>query len=433
LSPERRPRWGAPQSEVPLGLLIASPGTGPFVRATVEALDACGQLDRFLTTLVALDRRGPGRWLEPLGRLRWTGLGEFRGRRPAPAVAAEKVETHAIGEVLRVVGSRLDPSGVVTDAIWDWMSRDFDRWAAGRIGPGTTGVYGYEYNARALFQEAARLGLKRILEAPCAEHEYVSRLLEAELTRLPELDSSYHRRVRKQRAARTARRREEFELATLVIANSRHTRDSYAASGLRTEHFRVIPLGAPPVAMTPRPDPGSETLRLIWAGAFSVGKGAHVLLESLARIATLTPLELLVYGRLELPARVVSASPSGVSFAGPVPQAELFRQFSRADALVLPSLSDGFGMVVTEALAHGLPVITTPMVGAAGFVEDGVNGLIVPAGDRDALGAALVWCAANRSRLAAMAAPARAAAAAWQWSDYRREVGRVVCEHLQHA
>jgi glycosyltransferase involved in cell wall biosynthesis len=55
-------------------------------------------------------------------------------------------------------------------------------------------------------------------------------------------------------------------------------------------------------------------------------------------------------------------------------------------------------------------------------VRDGVNGFIVPAADPEALARALDWCLTHRADLAAMRAAARATAAAWQWSDYRRRL-----------
>jgi glycosyltransferase involved in cell wall biosynthesis len=87
---------------------------------------------------------------------------------------------------------------------------------------------------------------------------------------------------------------------------------------------------------------------------------------------------------------VESIAPDNVRFLGHLDQDELARCYASADALVLPSLSEPWGMVLNEAAAAGLALVATDAVGAArDLVEDGVNGFVVPAGDVPALRAAL--------------------------------------------
>ena len=100
--------------------------------------------------------------------------------------------------------------------------------------------------------------------------------------------------------------------------------------------------------------------------------------------------------------------------------------------LVFPTLSDGFGMVVTEAMAHGLPVITTDKAGAADLVSPD-NGLIVPAADPRALADALQWCLDNRERLHAMRFHALDTARRRQWPDYRRDLIAALEKGLRRA
>ena len=87
---------------------------------------------------------------------------------------------------------------------------------------------------------------------------------------------------------------------------------------------------------------------------------------------------------------------------------EVQRYYGAADALVLPTPYDAFGMVITEAMACGLPVITTPMAGAAELLTDGVHGrLIASATDVDGLADAMRWLAedpASRERMGQAAA-----------------------------
>jgi glycosyltransferase involved in cell wall biosynthesis len=89
-------------------------------------------------------------------------------------------------------------------------------------------------------------------------------------------------------------------------------------------------------------------------------------------------------------------------------------------------------MVISEAMAHGLPVLTTTAAGAATLIDDRRSGLLVEPGDPDALAAALRWAAAHPDALRDMRAAAAAAARERSWASYRADVVRLVSEHLDH-
>jgi glycosyltransferase involved in cell wall biosynthesis len=109
-----------------------------------------------------------------------------------------------------------------------------------------------------------------------------------------------------------------------------------------------------------------------------------------------------------------------VHFTGPCSGEELARAYAAADLLVLASRAETYGMVVTEALARGLPVLATEVGGvtaALGHGEDGTRpGLLIPPGDPTALGAALrAWLedAELRDRLRRAARERRAKLRPW--------------------
>ncbi len=147
------------------------------------------------------------------------------------------------------------------------------------------------------------------------------------------------------------------------------------------------------------------------------GKGHDVLLDALATAEDLA-WRCTCVGSLDRDPAFADAvrrrAPARVRFTGPRTGPELDRAYAAADLLVLASRAETYGMVVTEALARGVPVLATDVGGVREALGHG--GLLVPPGDQAALGAALRrWLsdAALRGRLRRAARERRAALRGW--------------------
>jgi len=68
----------------------------------------------------------------------------------------------------------------------------------------------------------------------------------------------------------------------------------------------------------------------------------------------------------------------GIEYLGPIPNAQLSHYYNQASVFVLPSIQEGFGMVIGEAMACGCPVIASKNTGASELITDGDDGFIVP-------------------------------------------------------
>ena len=106
--------------------------------------------------------------------------------------------------------------------------------------------------------------------------------------------------------------------------------------------------------------------------------------------------------------------------------ADVLREMRRSDVLLFPSLCEGFGLVILEALACGLPVISTPHTGAPDVLTDGVDGFIVPIRSAGAIAEKLELLLASPPLLAAMQHAAAAKARALSWEKYRAAIARLV-------
>ncbi|MCY4071056.1 MAG: glycosyltransferase [Chloroflexi bacterium] len=142
--------------------------------------------------------------------------------------------------------------------------------------------------------------------------------------------------------------------------------------------------------------PLAEATDLVYAGVLIPRKGVDLLLESFARLDhPRAQLHLLGHpenanyaGELKKQAQDLGIA-SRVRFHGAVSQRDLAEYFGGARALVLPSLSEGLGRVVVEAMLTGTPVIGSRVGGIPDLIRDGENGFLVESGDVDALTFAL--------------------------------------------
>lgn len=172
------------------------------------------------------------------------------------------------------------------------------------------------------------------------------------------------------------------------------------------------------------------SLRVLAVGNLIRLKGFDVLIEAVARARHREQMHVRVVGAgPERESLLAQAASCGVSacftFVGAVPAADIPMFFSEADVFVLSSRSEGRPNVVVEALASGLPVISTDLEGVQGMVADGDDGWLVAVDDPDALAVALDQAAADRVELQRRSERARAFARTriGTWADTARCYG----------
>jgi glycosyltransferase involved in cell wall biosynthesis len=414
---------------------LAHPGVGPFVQQTARALFDANMLAGYWTTF---SDQPEALWRKLAVRLALMGSFDLETelqRRAVTSVPPELVRRDPFWEIARSLLSRANVDPRFVDLVWEHGIIKFDQRVARSALQNVGGFYGYEYSALESFLEARRRGVARIYEVPAPEHDFTEKLIQREIEKFPELDDGRRAYFLGRQERRTERRRHEWELADIVIANSSFTKQSYAAVGLDVAKVRIVPLGAPAADACGAcgGSHASEPLRVLWAGTFSIRKGAHYLLEAWRTIAPNENAKLEIFGAVALPSGLMGNLPASISVSPSVGAAALFEHYRTADVLMFPTLCDGFGMVVTEAFSQGLPVITTSQAGAADIIRPGENGLIIPAGDAHAIAGALDWCINHRTELKAMRRKALETAARWQWSDFRHELSNSVEIGLKQA
>lgn len=215
--------------------------------------------------------------------------------------------------------------------------------------------------------------------------------------------------------------------AVRVVVPSEATRDDCVAAGLEAARVDVVPHGvrALPVSAADRADwrrrHGVDGPYLLWCGTLEPRKNLPRLLDAYARARAATPgfPDLVLVGptgwgdAADRVASALAALPAGcVHLLGRVSEADLHAAYAGAVAFAFPSLWEGFGMPVLEAMAHGVPVLTSAGSSMAEFVGDA--GLLVDPTDVDALAAGLVALVTEDA--GGRSAAARRTAAGMTWA-----------------
>lgn len=215
--------------------------------------------------------------------------------------------------------------------------------------------------------------------------------------------------------------------AARVVVPSAATRDDCVAAGIEADRVDVVPHGVRALPVTDadragwRDRHGVHRPYVLWCGTLEPRKNLPGLVEAYARAAAATPdfPDLVLVG----PAgwgdaarevdRALATLPAGaVHLLGRLSEADLHAAYAGATAFAFPSLWEGFGMPVLEAMAHGVPVVTSAGSSMAEFTGDA--GVLADPADPDALAAALTTVVTEAP--AARAAAARRIAAGRTWA-----------------
>ena len=221
----------------------------------------------------------------------------------------------------------------------------------------------------------------------------------------------------------------EARLADRVLCTSSFTRDTLVAAGVPEERIAMVPYGTkavavPAISISNNTPPTTHGVRLAFVGQFVLRKGVYELLS----VAYARPeVRLEIFSREVGEARRLSEGwfgplPPNIKFRRNINDQELWARASEADFLVLPSLAEGFGLVISESMSHGLPVIATHQTAAPDLIEDGVSGFIMEDPFEEDLSQAIDRAIFARANWPGMRAAARDAIGDRTWPAFREGV-----------
>jgi glycosyltransferase involved in cell wall biosynthesis len=171
-------------------------------------------------------------------------------------------------------------------------------------------------------------------------------------------------------------------LADYAVVASKFSKDSLIQAGMEEEKIHTIPLGFDVDHITYSKksfdDWNQRPMKILYSGTVTQRKGISYLLEAMYQFSN-RDVELHIIGNADTSLPAFIKEKSLFHYHGSMAQSELFRAYGNYDLLVLPTLFEGFGLVIVEAMAAGLPVITTShSIGPDLVEEEAESGTIIP-------------------------------------------------------
>ena len=401
-------------------ILFGNPGGAPHSHNAALAHFEAGRLEAFCVPWMPtpmelwLVRRLPAlqKWSARLERRTFAPL------RDAPKIEGRLAEW--IRMIKRVAFRDHFSSEVLAYEANDWL---MDTMARACRRPSVTAVHSYEDCSLYQFQSAKKLGKACIYDMPIGYYPAWERTLERLLIEfaewLPEGGLPSKRYVR------PAQKKEEMELADLVLGPC--TFVAQTIKHFADKRFALAPYGVDAKFWHPsQRGSGERPLRFIYAGQSSIRKGIPLLLQAW-QLAALKDAELLLVGTWQLSNKMRRSLPATITVLPACSAIELREHYRSADVFVFPSYFEGFGLVLLEAMACGLPVLATECTAAPDFLTSQA-GAIVRAGDLDAWVEAIRLVDQNREIWRLKREAAREIAIENNWQRYRRAVSAGVDE-----
>ena len=392
-------------------------------------LEALGLLTRFYTDAYC----GEGSWLAPL---RWlppvlTNASVQRLQsRVRYELPADKVKAfNLLGLEYGLRYSRVRDSEARLRLFLE-INQRFNRlvWAQG-FPSGTNVIFSMNTASLELFEHYRTTGFKRLMDQTLVPMRVESAVLAAEYDRWSgwATDNYQDWRLAPIFQQWVEREEREWELADLILCASPTTVAALKSCGVPDRKCMVIPypVSANAFALNRVPAHG-RPLRLLFVGQVNLRKGVPYFLEMLKRLRP-GSFEARIVGPIQLKSEVLARYSDLCTFTNAVPRAQMPSHYAWADVFVFPSLCDSAPGATNEALAAGLPVITTP--GAGTVIENGVEGWIVPDRDVEALAARVEQLDADRELLAQLSCNAALKAQKIDVAYYGKQLQQA-CEHL---
>ena len=402
-------------------IVISHPTGNENTRHAVHALYRHGMLQAFVTCIACFHDNIYGM----LSKV--PGLSEFK-KRSFDSFLAKYTITYPYLELMRLIKRKVRFLPTVTiDDVCHNMDRKVKHYLSHHI---VDAVYAYDEGAFETFGYAREHGVRCLFDLPIVHWRCYQSLLADEARKNPEWAETLG--IFGDSKEKLARKDQELLMADCVFVASSFTKESileYFPYKIKAP-IVVIPYGFPDVFRDRKYEKtASRKLRFLFVGRLSQSKGLSYLFDAIEKFSSYV--DLTIVGFNSYPhCRVLQDKLSQHHYLGTLSHDEVLREMRKADVLIFPSLFEGFGMVITEAMSQGTPVIATDKTCAVDFIKNGVNGWVVESASSTALEQAISDVIDKKDKLEQISCNALRTASSRPWSCYEKELADSVNKFL---
>ena len=325
-------------------------------------------------------------------------------------VPAKRIQLYPTLELAALVRQRW---GSHSEEVLHWRNEHFQRAIPQRSIESADAVIGFDTSSWILAQRCLSAGKPLVLDQSIGHPDSKARIYEKVNHDFPEWAASLTPRLPVVREAEQI----EHCQARLVIAASTFTQRTLIENGVDPRRICLNPYGVDSARFKPNLTPRAGPLRFIFVGSLTSRKGVPLLLRAWQELKPANA-ELWLVGPVSASVRQLIPVQKEVRVVGSVPHGQIPTLLQQCDVFVFPSYFEGFGLVLLEAMACCLPVISTTATAAPDIDPDRAASWITEPGDLAGLTAAMEQCLADPDVVQRMGTVARQIAERNSWNEY---------------
>ena len=287
-------------------------------------------------------------------------------------------------------------------------------------------IYAYDEGAYYSFKEAQRDGIICLFDLPIIHWRTYQKLLDNELANNPQWSNILG--TFNDSKEKLERKDQELLLADHIFVASDFTRQSIIEDFPYTikAPIHVIPYGFPPIYSKRQYEPTKgRKLKFLYVGRLQQAKGLSYLFNAIKQFKE--EITLTVVGQKNITSNTyLDKALQECTYIPYLPHEKVLTLMREHDVFIFPSLFEGFGLVITEAMSQGTPVITTNRTCGVNFIKHGENGWFVEAGSTISLIQVIKEVIAHKDKLEDIGKKAMETASLRPWHTYEKELAETI-------
>lgn len=410
-------------------VLVSHPTSNQNNRAAVKGLFNANMLGGFCTTIASF----PGDVLDVL-----SGLGPFSeiARRQFDVELKPLTHIFPATELGRLISSKLGLKHLTKHEKGafsvDLVYRNLDKKVATKLSKlsklGLDAVYAYEDGAYHTFNKAKQLDLQCLYDLPIGYWRTAKRLMALEQEAWPEWAATIT--GLQDSEAKLQRKDAELAMANLILVASSFTAKTLNDYQGTLAPIKVIPYGFPKPAETRDYQMGNKPLKLLFVGGLSQRKGIANMFAAVGNLGKRVQLTVVGHKPVD-DCKALNEALEKHEWIPSLSHDRVLKLMQAHDILLFPSLFEGFGLVITEAMSQGTPVITTDRTAGPDLIEHGHNGWLVEASSTASLQECIERLLSNPEQISKAGRAAMESARLRPWAQYGQELAEAIMKQYQ--